>query len=351
LSASLKLQFAGAPALGYLDLLSLLRWRREFGSAQGLGGTLRILDARSLPAPGSAGALESAARERPEAAVYPLEDDAAEPARRWSAPPASTWHSYRALAGAGPKGSVELASHPAAARAVYLPEGPGAPPPVAARGFRVLGVRGVFGAREEILGEIPAGCRRLLDVGCGSGQTAAEARRRRPGLFAAGIERDPALADRARAELDEVLEGDAVEALRALSGRGDRFDAVVFADVLEHLADPFPALEEAARLLRSGGRIVASVPNAAAFPLVEDLLAGRHDLLGAGIEDAGHLRWFTKRSLAQALEECGFRTTAIRGVPVPEDGTAFFEIMTRTGLPFSAEDLSALQWIAVAHRP
>jgi 2-polyprenyl-3-methyl-5-hydroxy-6-metoxy-1,4-benzoquinol methylase len=46
-----------------------------------------------------------------------------------------------------------------------------------------------------------------------------------------------------------------------LSGVPGRFDAVVLADVLEHLDEPERMLDLSARLLRNGGAVLVSVPN------------------------------------------------------------------------------------------
>jgi hypothetical protein len=50
---------------------------------------------------------------------------------------------------------------------------------------------------------------------------------------------------------------------------------------------------------------------------------GRFDPIPSGLTDAGRLRWFTKASLAEALEEAGWRVVSIEpwaGVPAPDAG-------------------------------
>ncbi|HET9794773.1 MAG TPA: class I SAM-dependent methyltransferase, partial [Thermoanaerobaculia bacterium] len=288
----------------YLGRLSRVRWRRAFTPCgDALEGVLEVPDERSIPAPGAAPALAACAG-IPSGTIYPL-DSAASGDLGWAPPLVSTLRELEAIPAPPPSAARALAAAPADFPARFVIAGP-AGPPLVAPGFRVVRVAETFGARREILARIPAGARRLLDVGCGPGETAAEARRRHSGLRAEGIERDPRFAPAGRLALDAFHEGDALEVLRAMSSRGDRFDVLVFADSLEHFRDPFEVLDAAGGVAMPGATLVVSVPNAASAPVVSDLLSGRFDPIGAGPEDAGHLRWFTRRSLQEMLAETGF---------------------------------------------
>jgi 2-polyprenyl-3-methyl-5-hydroxy-6-metoxy-1,4-benzoquinol methylase len=101
----------------------------------------------------------------------------------------------------------------------------------------------------------PAG--RLLDVGCGHGLLLDEARR--AGYAVTGLELSRAAAAHARAELGlDVRE----TALEAFAQHADgRFDAIVCADVLEHLDDPRAALATSAQLLAPGGVLCVVTPD------------------------------------------------------------------------------------------
>lgn len=93
---------------------------------------------------------------------------------------------------------------------------------------------------------------------------------------------------------------------------GKRFDTVILADVLEHLRRPELVLEPLRHeFLRDDGQIVVSVPNAAHQALVAELLSGNLDYTTTGLIDATHLRWFTRRSITELLERCGFLVTEV----------------------------------------
>jgi len=54
------------------------------------------------------------------------------------------------------------------------------------------------------------------------------------------------------------------------------FDCVIFADVLEHLIDPWRMLRRARRFLRGDGTIVASIPNVQHWSVLAGLIGGRY---------------------------------------------------------------------------
>src|ERR1700756_4533552 len=105
---------------------------------------------------------------------------------------------------------------------------------------------------------IPAGAR-VLDVGCGSGSLSRLIMDARNCIIL-GLEPNAERAAAAACKGVEVVRAEFAEELLPELGL---FDVVLFADVLEHLADPFEMLRLARIILRAGGRVVASVPNVA----------------------------------------------------------------------------------------
>ena len=194
---------------------------------------------------------------------------------------------------------------------------------------------------------MPEGARRILDVGCGEGAFGALLKRRR-GCEVHGVERFPPAAAAARRVLDSVTEGDA-ESARLPFDDGS-FDCLVYADVLEHLVDPWRALRDHVRLLRPGGRVVASVPNVRHLGVVlRLLLLGRIDYADEGILDRTHLRFFTRRSLLALLEGAGLAGVALRrecGLSILQGAPARL-----LGAIPGAGDLVAVRFHATAEKP
>src|SRR4051812_1124269 len=99
---------------------------------------------------------------------------------------------------------------------------------------------------------------RLLDVGCGHGLLLDEARQR--GWRGSGLEVAAGAAAYARSLGLDVRE-DPVEALAP--GRDGPYDAIVLADVIEHLDDPVAAVRSCAALLADGGVLCVVTPDPA----------------------------------------------------------------------------------------
>ena len=168
------------------------------------------------------------------------------------------------------------------------------------------------GVRDDLLAAIPAGrYARVLDVGCASGTTSAELKRRYPEARVTGIELDSLLAQAAEQRLDAVLQGDALMRLSELSQGGERFDLVLCGDVLEHLVDPWRALKEL-RVLCSDGIVVVSLPNVAHWSTLATLFAGYWPYRERGIHDRTHLRFFARNNLKEFFAGAGFEETSRR---------------------------------------
>jgi methionine biosynthesis protein MetW len=205
------------------------------------------------------------------------------------------------------------------------------------------------GERPEVQALVPAGARRVLDLGCARGALGAGLKRRGD-VEVVGVELDPGHAAEAAARLDRVVEGDVAGALRdpALG----RFDCIVAADVLEHLTDPWTAMSDAAQLLEAGGTVVISLPNVRFFQTFWQLgVRGTWPRHPQGIFDATHLRWFTLRDTRELLEQAGLEAVEVRPLirirPIGSRFDRLFGWLGRTPL----RELFAFQYVVLARRP
>lgn len=87
---------------------------------------------------------------------------------------------------------------------------------------------------------------------------------------------------------------------QALSADQCRFDLIVFAEVIEHLfAAPYAALAWLRHLLKEGGMIICTTPNAASISKRFKLLCGKNpgEPLRYDLNNPGHVREYTKKEL------------------------------------------------------
>jgi 2-polyprenyl-3-methyl-5-hydroxy-6-metoxy-1,4-benzoquinol methylase len=167
--------------------------------------------------------------------------------------------------------------------------------------------------RTDLVPHLPDPLGRVLDVGCGTGQTGELLLPRSPALLL-GIEIDPVAASVAADTYDEVLVGACEELLAELEGP---FDTILCYDVLEHLVDPWAVLGELSRLSAPDGRLHVSVPNARHLSLMVDvMIRGTFGYQAYGHRDDTHLRWFTPRDIEAAIEAAGFEVNSRSHPPI-----------------------------------
>jgi SAM-dependent methyltransferase len=172
-------------------------------------------------------------------------------------------------------------------------------------------------ARREILPLVPGRVARVLELGCGRGDTLLMLKADRGYDWAAGIELFPDAANIARGCLDAVYEGD-IEAMD-LPVPAASIDLVLCLDVLEHLRDPWDVVRRLASVMRPGAALVASIPNVRHYTVLWPLLRhGRWEYTNSGLLDRTHLRFFTRASAIELLEGAGLRVEQIEitGLPI-----------------------------------
>lgn len=140
----------------------------------------------------------------------------------------------------------------------------------------------------------------LLDVGCGSGEFLQ--RMRDTGWRVLGTEPDP----NAAARLQDRLGFRVFSNVGEVEAQPERFDLITLSHVIEHVPDPLATLRQLARLLKPGGRLVITTPNAKGFGAS---LFGR---FWRGLEPPRHFNVFTPESLSEALVGAGLRVETLR---------------------------------------
>lgn len=159
--------------------------------------------------------------------------------------------------------------------------------------------------------DLAGGAARVLDVGCWTGEIGAILRQQ--GAHVSGFEIDQEAAQIAAERLDRVETGDLDRTPLSEVFADERFDAVIFADVLEHVYDPVGVLRDAATLLTPGGRVVISIPNVTHGALRLALAQGRWRTTETGLLDHTHIRFFSRDGLHDLLRSAGLVAVDLRG--------------------------------------
>ena len=149
---------------------------------------------------------------------------------------------------------------------------------------------------------------RVLEFGCASGYM-SQALRDRRGATVVGVELDAEAAQLAGAYTERMLVGDAEELDLEAELGSERFDAIVFADVLEHLRDPAALLKRVRPLVAENGVVIASIPNVAHASVRLALLGGSFRYREQGLLDESHLRFFTREGIQDLFESSGYLIT------------------------------------------
>jgi SAM-dependent methyltransferase len=157
-----------------------------------------------------------------------------------------------------------------------------------------------------------------LDLGCGDGGASGVYLTERSHSYL-GVDVSEAAIELAKRR---GLEAVRIDDASILPFRDESFDVVVCSEVLEHLFEPHLAAAEAFRVLRLGGRLIATVPNAAYWRDRVDALFG---VWQPGGDDRGrsepwrspHIRFFRPATLRRMLLDTGFDHVELVGLPSP----------------------------------
>lgn len=162
----------------------------------------------------------------------------------------------------------------------------------------------------------------ILELGPGDG-TLARHLSQTLGCRVDCVERSGANASAVQAWARSVWEADLdeVDLASRLSGRS--YDAVIAADVLEHLERPVNVLTQCRALLRPAGELFLSLPNVGHASVILELIKGRFPYREFGLLDRTHRWFFTRESVLRLLRESGYRVDDLRTIVRAPSTTEF----------------------------
>lgn len=191
---------------------------------------------------------------------------------------------------------------------------------------------------------------KVLDVGCATGYFARELKKKNCRVW--GVEKEEKASKRAKRYCEDVFKED-IESIAALPLRKKFFDYILLLDVLEHLKNPLKAVLFLKPYLKDEGKVIISVPNVAHIKVRLNLLLGKFNYEEKGIMDRNHLKFFTKETFLNLLDEaelnideldfsCDFGQLPVAGRAAKRAPKNYQYVITRT-----FNTLLAVQFIAV----
>lgn len=149
----------------------------------------------------------------------------------------------------------------------------------------------------------------VLEIGCACGATLLQIKSIYPKANLFGIELNDQAALSAKL-FANVIAADIEKTV--LPYQEEYFDYIILADVLEHLENPWRALENIKAYLKPGGQVLASIPNILHFSVLRNLLQGYWSYEDAGILDKTHLRFFTLHEIEKLFQDTGYKINSCR---------------------------------------
>ncbi|MGK5095393.1 methyltransferase domain-containing protein [Deltaproteobacteria bacterium TL4] len=208
-----------------------------------------------------------------------------------------------------------------------------------------------IGKRDDIIALIPPQALTFLDVGCSTGVLGKQIKAKFPLAQVYGVELDDAMSKVASQVLDQVYQGSAERIDLSQSLKQESVDCIIFADVLEHLQDPWSVLSKYSAFLKPEGVIISSLPNVRHYStLVSLIFKAEWPYRERGIHDRTHLRFFTKKNMRFLFENAGLSIeTMVPNYRLLERPSKFNKLSFLLALPV-LKDFITFQYLLVAKK-
>jgi 2-polyprenyl-3-methyl-5-hydroxy-6-metoxy-1,4-benzoquinol methylase len=103
----------------------------------------------------------------------------------------------------------------------------------------------------------------------------------------------------------------------------EKFDVIVAADVLEHLYDPWKALQLMAPLINANGYIVISLPHVGHAAIISCLINGDFEYRDSGLLDRTHIRFFGLKNIEALFAQANLKIIEAKYIITLPEETEF----------------------------
>lgn len=189
---------------------------------------------------------------------------------------------------------------------------------------------------------------KVLEVGCDLGATLVEIQNHFPKCKTYGLDINEAAVKIAK-HVTEARYGNIDEMQIPFR---EKFDYIIFGDVLEHLRHPEEVIEMCRDSLNEDGCIIACIPNIMHISVMEQLIDGRFMYQDIGLLDRTHIHFFTYYEIMNLFRNAGYEVKNIgrRAFDISDKDQAIME--TLLGLSDQTEEwmYTTFQYIVRAQK-
>ena len=153
----------------------------------------------------------------------------------------------------------------------------------------------------------------VLEVGCDLGATLVEIKNQFPNCKTYGVEINEAAVEVAK-HINDVRYGNIDELKMPFT---EKFDYIIFGDVLEHLRHPEEVVRMCRDFLNENGYIIASIPNIMHISVLEKLIDGMFTYEDTGLLDRTHIHFFTYYEIGRLFVQAGYEIRGMGNVAFP----------------------------------
>lgn len=177
--------------------------------------------------------------------------------------------------------------------------------------------------------ELTGSDKKVLEVGAGSGMMTKHLVKSKS-CDVVALEINPASLEKLRSYVDRAYAVDLNDPswTDAVAGEG-KFDAIIAADVLEHLYDPWAVLKGMKSLLNDSGSIVISLPHVAHSAVISCLIEEDFEYREWGLFDKTHIRFFGLHNIHALHASAGLAIVDARFVVRRPEETEFADRWAR----------------------
>ena len=151
----------------------------------------------------------------------------------------------------------------------------------------------------------------VLDIGCGNGAMLAEIRKHGHWRLY-GVETSESGVSMARSQGFDVRRLDAGSDLGGLFEQHS-FDLIISVEVIEHVYDPRTLLRQAHTLLCRKGMLLLTTPYHGYLKNLLIAMLGKSDSHYNPLWDCGHIKFWSRQTISEALLESGFEAIQFYG--------------------------------------